>query len=141
VGPASAGPCRLRPHPTLHNPSPSPAPRAGKPLGEPARASSNRPPAVTASRRRADGSGVENGARHWEIAYRGFGDAWYRLGWSEGKSAESALQSWVEDGAHAVLRGTYGVRLPGESEWQLFRIDPSGAVYPGEPGLDHEPSA
>jgi hypothetical protein len=84
---------------------------------------------------------VENGARHWEIAYRGFGDAWYRLGWSEGKSASSALQAWVEDDAHAVLRGTYGVRLPGEPEWQLYRIDPRGTVHPSEPGLDHEPSA
>jgi hypothetical protein len=110
-------------------------------LGDVARASSEPASQVTAFRAAADGSGVENGARHWEIAYRGFGDAWYRLGWSEGKSAESALRAWVEDGAHAVLRGTYGVRLPGESEWQLFRIDPTGAVHPSEPGFDHEPSA
>jgi hypothetical protein len=106
-----------------------------------ARASSKAPPPVTASRAAADGSGVEGAARHWEIAYRGFGDAWYRLGWSEGTSAASALSAWVEAEGRRVLRGTYGVRLPGEADWELYRIDPSGAVHRSEPGFDDEPSA
>ena len=94
-----------------------------------------------ASDARADASRVESAARHWEIAHRGFGDAWYRLGWSEGSSAESALQAWVEDDGRTVLRGTYGVRLPNEGDWQLFRIDQSGAVRPSEPSVDGEPRA
>ena len=106
-----------------------------------ARVSSNSWRAVTASDAGADASGVESAARHWEIAYRGFGDAWYRLGWSEGTSAASALQAWVEDDGRTVLRGTYGVRLPNEGDWQLFRIDQSGAVRPSEPSVDGEPRA
>jgi hypothetical protein len=76
---------------------------------------------------------VENAARHWEIAHRGFGDAWYRLGWSEGSSAASALQAWVEDEVRMGLSGTYGVRSPGEVDWELFRVDESGAVYAADP--------
>jgi hypothetical protein len=87
---------------------------------------------------RADASRVESAARHWEIAHRGFGDAWYRLGWSEGSSAESALRAWVEDEVRMALSGTYGVRSPSEVDWQRFRVDRSGAVYPANPSAEDE---
>lgn len=91
-----------------------------------------------ASDARADASRVESAASHWEIAHRGFGDAWYRLGWSEGSSAESALQAWVEDEVRMALSGTYGVRSPGGVDWQRFRVDRSGAVYPADPYAEDE---
>lgn len=91
-----------------------------------------------ASDARADASCVESAARHWEIAHRGFGDAWYRLGWSEGSTTASALQAWVEDEAHMTLRGTYGLRSPGEVDWEVFRVDRSGAVYPADPSAEDE---
>ena len=84
----------------------------------------------------SDASRVKGAATHWEIAHRGFGDAWYRLGWSEGSTAESALQAWVEDEGCAVLRGTYGVRSPGEDAWRLFRVDQGGAIHASDPGAE-----
>src|SRR5436305_1673180 len=96
-------------------------------------ASSNPWRAVTSSDARADASRVESAARHWEIAHKGFGDAWYRLGWSEGSTAASSLRAWVEDGGRTALRGTYGVPSPGEVDWELFRVDESGAVHPADP--------
>jgi hypothetical protein len=78
----------------------------------------------------ADAGRVESGARRWEIAHRGFADTWYRVGWSEGPTATSALQAWIEDEGWTMLRGTCGVRSPSEADWQPFRVDQSGAVSP-----------
>lgn len=86
----------------------------------------------------AEASRVESAARRWEIAHRGFGDAWYRLGWGEGPTATSALQGWIEDEGWTILRGTYGVRSPREADWQPFRVDQSGAVYPADPSIEAE---
>jgi hypothetical protein len=96
------------------------------------RASSNGFRTVTPWDAIAHASRVESAARRWEIAHRGFGDAWYRLGWSEGATATSALQAWIEDDGRTILRGTYGVRSPSGPGWQLFRVDQSGTVYPSD---------
>jgi hypothetical protein len=47
--------------------------------GRGGRASSDPWRAVTGADGGADDSGVESAAGHWEIAYRGFGEAWSRL--------------------------------------------------------------
>jgi hypothetical protein len=79
---------------------------------------------------RADAEELDSGpARHWEIAYQGFGDCWYRLGVSEGRTPGSALRAWVDAG-RSVRAGTHGVHLPTEVEWRPFRISPSGDVSP-----------
>ena len=79
---------------------------------------------------KADASAVESGpATHWEIAYRGFGDCWYRVGVSEGRTPASALKAWLDAG-RAVRAGTHGVRLPNEVEWQPFRVSANGDVSP-----------
>ena len=75
-------------------------------------------------------------AADWEIAYQGFGGAWYRLGWSKGETAASALRAWVED--EGRRRETYGVRSPGEVEWEPFLVDPAGAVYPTVSSVEDE---
>jgi hypothetical protein len=83
---------------------------------------------------RPDAREVDSGpARHWEIAYQGFGDCWYRLGVSEGRTPASALKAWLE-AEHSVRAGTHGVRLPTEVEWQPFRVSPSGDVSPIDTG-------
>ena len=46
--------------------------------------------------------------------------------------------SWVEDEARMTLRGTYGLRSPGEVDWEVFRVDRSGAVYPADPSAEDE---
>jgi hypothetical protein len=89
----------------------------------------------------AHASRVEGAARRWEVAHRGFGDAWYRLGWSEGPTPTSALQAWIEDGGWTILRGTYGVRSPSEADWQPFRVDQSGAVYPAARSIEDKREA
>jgi hypothetical protein len=37
-----------------------------------------------------------------------------------------------------ALSGTYGVRSPSEVDWQRFRVDRSGAVYPADPSAEDE---
>ena len=101
-----------------------------------ARASSDPWRAVTTPDGGADDRGMESVARHWEIAYRGFGEAWYRLGWSEGRTAASALRAWIEEGAR--MRGTYGLRSASDGEWEPFLVDRGGAVYPAASSVKDE---
>jgi hypothetical protein len=75
-------------------------------------------------------------AADWEIAYRGFGGAWYRLGWRKGPTAASALRAWVED--EGRLCETYGVRSPGEVDWKPFLVDRDWAVYPADSSVKDE---
>ena len=66
-------------------------------------------------------------AKRWEIAQRGFGDAWYRLGTSRGRTPVAALKSWV-DAERSARPGIYGVRSPNAVVWQPFRVGQSGTV-------------
>jgi hypothetical protein len=75
-------------------------------------------------------------AADWEIAYQGFGGAWYRLGWSKGETAASALRAWVEEKGRRCK--TYGVRSPGEVEWEPFLVDRGGAVDPADSSVKDE---
>ena len=90
---------------------------------------------------RADAEEQDSGpARHWEIAYQGFGDCWYRLGVSEGRTPGSALRAWVAAG-RTVRAGTHGVRLPTEVEWRPFRVSASGNVSPIDRGGEDDVGA
>jgi hypothetical protein len=90
---------------------------------------------------RADAEELDSGpARHWEIAYQGFGDCWYRLGVSEGRTPGSALRAWVAAG-RTVRAGTHGVRLPTEVEWRPFRVSASGNVSPIDRGGEDDVGA
>jgi hypothetical protein len=86
----------------------------------------------------ADARRVESCARHWEIAYRGFGHAWYRLGWSEGQTAVTALQAWIDERGRRVPRGTFGLRSATGDDWEVFRVDPRGAVSMADRSLEDE---
>ena len=69
----------------------------------------------------------------WQIAERGFGDGWYRIGSSEGSEPAATLKSWLEKSAGHPSPGTYGVRAPGHEKWQPFRVDASGTVHEAVP--------
>jgi hypothetical protein len=70
---------------------------------------------------------VSSAINQWEIAERGFGDGWYRIGKCEASKPRSALESWLE--GRIRRPGVYGVRSSREAAWQPFRLDASGALH------------
>jgi hypothetical protein len=66
----------------------------------------------------------------WEIAaYEGEG-GWRWLGRADGSNPQAALDSWAQE--NGDLHDLYGVRSPGQTEWERFGHDADARLVPFE---------